>query len=86
MTTTRAKTIAAEQFSDIQVKFYLDFDSPYYKVRVGDFRSREEADNVREMVRSKGYPKAWIVKTKVWSNPIFTIETDSVQTEMPDIE
>ena len=48
---TRAKTIAAEKFSDMQVKFYLDFDSPYYKVRVGDFRTREEADNVREMVR-----------------------------------
>ena len=65
---TRAKAIAMEQFTDIRVKFYLEFDSPYYKVRLGDFRTREETEEVREIVRSMGYPKAWIVKSKIWSN------------------
>ncbi len=82
---TRAKTIAEEQFSDIQVKFYLEFDSPYYKVRMGDFKSRENAEDIREVVRSRGYPKSWIVKTKVWSHPEFPAEQDSLSVDSPDM-
>jgi len=82
---TRAKAIAMEQFEDVRVKFYLEFDSPYYKVRLGDFQSREEAEDVREIVRSRGYPKAWIVKSKVWSNPEFPILEDSTVVDSPEM-
>lgn len=81
---SRAKAIAMEQFSDIQVKFYLEFDSPYYKVRLGDFKTREEAESVREVVRSRGYPKAWIIKTRVWSSPEFPVQKDSLSVDTPD--
>jgi len=74
---TRAKNIAAEQFSDLNEQIYLEFDSPYYKVRLGDFKTREESERVRDIVRSRGYPKAWIVKTKVWSHPQNQSPTDS---------
>ena len=83
---TRAKAIAVEQFSDVQVKFYLEFDSPYYKVRLGDFKTREMAENTRELVRSRGYPKAWIVKSKIWSNPEFPVEEDSTLIDPPEFE
>ncbi len=74
---TRAKNIAAEQLSDLNEQIYLEFDSPYYKVRIGDFKTREEAERVRDIVRSRGYPKAWIVKTKVWSHPQNQVPTES---------
>lgn len=82
---TRSKAMAQEQFSDLQLKFYLEFDSPYYKVRTGDFKTRQEAETVRGVVRSRGYPQAWIVKTKIWSNPEFPAAEDSSQLGTPEI-
>jgi hypothetical protein len=82
----RAKSIAVEQFEDLDIEFYLEFDSPYYKVRLGDFQTRADAASFREVIRSRGYPKAWIVKTKVWSNPGSAAMPDSVQTNSPDFE
>ena len=83
---TRAKAIAVEQFNDVKVKFYLEFDSPNYKVRLGDFRTREEAEEIREIVRSMGYPKAWIVKSKIWSNPEFPSIEDSTVVDSPELD
>jgi hypothetical protein len=82
----RAKSIAVEQFEDLDVEFYLEFDSPYYKVRLGDFQTRADASSIREVIRSRGYPKAWIVKTKVWSNPGSTTLADTVQTTSPNFD
>jgi hypothetical protein len=82
---TRSKAMAQEQFSDLQLKFYLEFDSPYYKVRTGDFKTRQEAESMRGIVRSRGYPQAWIVKTKIWSNPEFPAVEDSSQLSTPEI-
>ena len=82
---TRSKAMAQEQFSDLQLKFYLEFDSPYYKVRTGDFKTRQEAETVRGVVRSRGYPQAWIVKTKIWSNPEFPAAEDPSQLGTPEI-
>lgn len=56
-------------FAEYGYNVYVEFDAPYYKVRVGDCKSREEAEALRELARKNGYPSAWIVKTKVWSNP-----------------
>lgn len=39
---------------------YRTFDSPYYKVSVGDFRTRDEAFKVLKQLARK-YPKAFIV-------------------------
>jgi hypothetical protein len=82
----RAKSIAVEQFDDLQLKFYLEFDSPYYKVRIGDFKSRDDAERTLTLIRSRGYPKAWIVKTKVWSNPEFPAVSDSAAVDLPKID
>ncbi len=82
---TRAKAIAMEQFTDVRVKFYLEFDSPYYKVRLGDFQTRGKTEEIREIVRSRGYPKAWIVKSKIWSNPEFPAPEDSTVVDSPEL-
>lgn len=81
----RSKAMAQERFSHLPLKFYLEFDSPYYKVRAGDFKTREEAESMRGIIRSRGYPQAWIVKTKVWSNPDFPAQTDSSAVGSPEI-
>ncbi len=82
---TRSKAMAQERLSNLPLKFYLEFDSPYYKVRAGDFKTREEAESMRGIIRSRGYPQAWIVKTKVWSNPDFPAQSDSSAVGNPEI-
>jgi len=47
-----------EKFPGIAV--YRNFDSPYYKVSVGDFRTRDEALKLLNSLEND-YPKAFIV-------------------------
>jgi len=42
------------------VAVYRSFDSPYYKVSVGDFRTRDDALKLHESLQGK-YPKSFIV-------------------------
>ncbi len=66
---TIAKKEAEFAFAEDSVNVYIEFDSPYYKLRIGDCKTREEAERLREIARRKGYPSAWIVRSKVWTNP-----------------
>jgi len=44
---------------------YVRYYAPYWKVQVGDCRSREEAEALRSFLRRNGYPDAWIVRAGV---------------------
>ncbi len=44
---------------------YVMFDTPTYRVRMGDFASRLAAKRVLEQVQTKGFPNAWLVPDKV---------------------
>ncbi|MCB0259884.1 MAG: SPOR domain-containing protein [Calditrichaeota bacterium] len=66
---TLEKQEAEFVFSPDGVGVYIEFDSPMYKLRIGDCRTRDEAEELRELARQKGYPTSWIVKTKVNTNP-----------------
>ena len=44
---------------------YVVFESPYYKVRVGDFLSRPDANITLKTLIDRGYKDAWIVPDKV---------------------
>ncbi len=46
---------------------YLIFDPPYYKIRVGDFLTRYDAEKLQKEAIKMGYKDAWIVRTKVKS-------------------
>ena len=47
---------------------YIIFDSPNYKVRVGNFRSRGNAEKARHRIVDLGHRAAWIIRTKVRKN------------------
>ena len=61
----RSESIAAmlkEQYPDMGV--YRSFQSPNYKVLIGDFRSKDEALRVFNALR-KVYPTAYIIKDAI---------------------
>jgi SPOR domain len=51
--------IAREVFDQ---KVWMDYEVPYYKIRVGDFSSRDEAEKYLPTVREAGYESAWVVR------------------------
>ena len=56
------KGIFMTMFPDINA--YLLFQSPYYKVRVGDFRTRMEAEGFKQKLLSE-FPDAFVVKDEI---------------------
>ena len=48
---------------------YLIYDPPYYKVRVGDFRARYEANQAAALILLHGFPNAWAVPDNIFKNP-----------------
>ena len=53
----------AEEIFDQPV--YLDYEVPYYKVRVGSFAERKNAELYLQKAKSAGYQNAWIVAVRV---------------------
>jgi hypothetical protein len=49
----------AEEIFDQPV--YMDYDVPYFKVRVGDFATRGQADAYQRKATAAGYTNAWVV-------------------------
>jgi cell division protein FtsN len=45
---------------------YMDYDSPNYKVRVGDFQTRAAANEMMNLLMEKGYKEAWVVPDRVY--------------------
>ena len=55
----REKAIAEEIFT---LPVYLDYEVPYYKIRIGDFATREEAESVLPAVQGMGFNEAWVAR------------------------
>lgn len=55
-----------EEFSSKydNIKAYIIFAAPYYRVRVGDFRTRLEAEKFLQRI-SRKYPNAWVIKDEI---------------------
>lgn len=60
---TRAKQTAAQLITTDSL--YIVFDPPVYKVRVGDYPTRLEANRALAAIVQKGYPDAWIVADRI---------------------
>ncbi len=43
---------------------YISFSEPYYKVRVGDFRTRLEAQGYQQRIQ-RDFPNAFVIKDKI---------------------
>ena len=63
-----ARTVEEEALIDFEQSVYLVFDSPNYKIRVGDCRSRAEANKLRQKAIELGYRDAWVVQCKVMAS------------------
>jgi len=58
---TAVRDDAVEQFGgDVRV----DFETPYYKVRIGAFKSPDEAEPLLKKARRLGYRGAWLVRVR----------------------
>lgn len=57
-----AKSGFVEQYPE--VPSYLIFQQPYYKVRVGDFRTKMEAEKFLREIEA-GYPQAFVVMDEI---------------------
>jgi hypothetical protein len=60
---------ASANFSYPDYWIYMVYDAPAYKIRLGDFMNRTEANEFLEGVQKQGYPSAWIVPDRVIKNP-----------------
>ncbi|MDD8019329.1 MAG: SPOR domain-containing protein [Bacteroidota bacterium] len=47
---------------------YAVFESPSYKIRVGDYGSRSEAKIMLDKLKQEGYKSAWIVPDEIIKN------------------
>lgn len=62
---TRANDVIAEFIENYpEVNAYISFKEPYYRVRVGDFRTKLEALGFLHKIIGK-YPNAWVIKSKI---------------------
>lgn len=59
---------AKSQFSINGNKTYLVFEAPLYKIRLGDFTTRNQADELKIQALKYGYREAFIVRSKVIVN------------------
>ena len=48
---------------------YVEWIEPWYKVRVGDYAARTDAEPLRLRLAAAGYADAWIVQTTIRTEP-----------------
>ncbi|MBN1983964.1 MAG: SPOR domain-containing protein [Chitinivibrionales bacterium] len=48
---------------DFNVKSFIAFSQPYYKLFAGEFPDKSNADRMLPKIKDRGYSDAWVVKT-----------------------
>lgn len=61
----QASDIKKQAILKFQEKVYLIFDPPYYRIRVGDCVTEQDAKTLKDEAINKGFADAWIVQSKV---------------------
>ncbi len=62
-----AEREAEEARKKISEDVFVEFDPPYYKVRIGNCKNSQEAEQLLSDVKRAGYPDAWIVRSRIVS-------------------
>jgi hypothetical protein len=62
---------------------YVIYDSPYYKVRVGNFPDRSSANLMVKKLVIGGYKDAWVVPDNVLKNPPPKLPDIQIEPEKP---
>ena len=60
-----ADSLAISISSKIIDSVYVEFETPNYKVRAGDFIDRDSAELLQQKLLNMGYKSAWILRTKI---------------------
>ncbi len=61
----RADSFAIIMKNTVSDSVYVDFETPNYKVRVGDFIERESAESLQQNLVQMGYNSAWILRSRI---------------------
>ena len=61
----KADQLQRELVLKFDEKVYIIFEAPNYKLRVGDFLDRENAERLRKRLVSSDFPSSWIVRTRI---------------------
>jgi cell division septation protein DedD len=48
---------------------FIDFEPPYFKVRVGNFKTRKDAEKLLETIKKQGYETPFVVETQIQNSP-----------------
>ncbi|MBD3258071.1 hypothetical protein GF377_06525 [candidate division GN15 bacterium] len=64
----------AEEIFDRPV--YLDYEVPYFKVRVGSFASRDAAEDYQTRAKAAGYSDAWVVMVNLGVKEVAPVYND----------
>ena len=60
-----AARMLAEARGKFEEEVYLEYDAPYYKVRVGDCETELEGQGLLKVALRLGYRDAWLVRTVI---------------------
>jgi hypothetical protein len=60
-----ARAILRNAVISFSEQVYREYHNPYYKIRVGDFKSRFEATQLQEKAIQMGFNEAWVVRSMV---------------------
>jgi phosphotransferase system IIA component len=60
-----ARAVEEKALLEFDENVYLIFDSPTYKIRVGDCTSRLDANALRKKAFGLGYRDAWVIQSRV---------------------
>ncbi len=61
----RAENLRMELISQINHSVLVIFEAPNYKVRVGAFTNRIDAEQLQKQLSALGYRRAWIVRARL---------------------
>jgi len=60
-----AYKMAEEARKELDMNVYIEFVTPFYRVRVGDFTERADAEKAVKILKDKGYKDALLVRTRI---------------------
>jgi hypothetical protein len=60
-----ARKVETAAKESLNLPVYLLYEAPQYKVRIGNFATREEAAQICSRLRREGFPDAWVVRSTV---------------------
>jgi len=60
-----AQEFARKAESRVKDNVYIVYKAPFFRVRAGDFKTREEADDSVRYLKSIGYKRSWWIRTTI---------------------